>query len=92
MRKSRKIPKNDWPNNNIIKFLKEKRVNAKKCADYFLKAESIASHVEQYFLPQKLDFKNLRTCIDKYCAERLFIRLKGSSCTGQSSTAMTSLG
>ena len=35
--------------------------------------------MEQYVMPKKLDFKNLRFCLDHYQAESLFIRLKGSS-------------
>ncbi|MBI4141646.1 hypothetical protein HY484_01835 [Candidatus Woesearchaeota archaeon] len=35
--------------------------------------------MEQYFLRQKLDFKNLRLCLNNYEAEQLFIRLVGSS-------------
>ena len=30
--------------------------------------------MEQYSLPKKLDFKNLRFCLENYPAERLFIR------------------
>lgn len=34
--------------------------------------------MEQYWMPKKLDFKNLRRCIDNYEANELFIRLVGS--------------
>ena len=34
--------------------------------------------MEQYWMPKKLDFKNLRLCIDNYSADFLFIRLVGS--------------
>lgn len=34
--------------------------------------------MEQYLMPKKLDFKNLRICLDNYKAETLFIRLWGS--------------
>ncbi|MDI6737580.1 MAG: hypothetical protein QME12_03620 [Nanoarchaeota archaeon] len=34
--------------------------------------------MEQYWMPKKLDRKNLRLCIDNYKAERLYIRLVGS--------------
>ena len=30
--------------------------------------------MEQYYLPQELDFENLRTCLDNYSAIDLFIR------------------
>ena len=34
--------------------------------------------MEQYWMPQKLDFKNLRFCLDNYSADFLYIRLVGS--------------
>ena len=34
--------------------------------------------MEQYWMPKRLDFKNLRLCLDNYKAERLYIRLVGS--------------
>ncbi|MBI4114650.1 MAG: hypothetical protein HY445_02290 [Candidatus Niyogibacteria bacterium] len=34
--------------------------------------------MEQYLMPKKLDFKNLRLCLDNYSADFLFIRLIGS--------------
>jgi hypothetical protein len=34
--------------------------------------------MEQYFMPKKLDFKNLRFCLDNYTPTHLYIRLKGS--------------
>jgi hypothetical protein len=34
--------------------------------------------MEQYWLPKKLDFENLRKCLDNYETESIFIRLKGS--------------
>ncbi len=30
--------------------------------------------MEQYWMPKRLDFKNLRTCLDNYPAERIYIR------------------
>jgi len=36
------------------------------------------SRMEQYFMPKKLDSKNIRLCLDNYKAENLYIRLKGS--------------
>ncbi|MBI2627060.1 MAG: hypothetical protein HYW77_02340 [Parcubacteria group bacterium] len=35
--------------------------------------------MEQYWMPKKLDFKNLRLCLDNYPADFLFIRLVGSA-------------
>ena len=35
--------------------------------------------MEQYWMPKKLDFKNLRLCIDNYSANFLYIRLVGSA-------------
>ena len=35
--------------------------------------------MEQYWMPKKLDFKNLRLCLDNYLPDFLFIRLMGSS-------------
>lgn len=35
--------------------------------------------MEQYWMPKKLDFKNLRSCLDNYFADFLYIRLVGSS-------------
>ncbi|MDP2925382.1 MAG: hypothetical protein Q8N99_03355 [Nanoarchaeota archaeon] len=35
--------------------------------------------MEQYWMPKKLDFKNLRKCLDNYKAESIYIRLVGSS-------------
>lgn len=34
--------------------------------------------MEQYWMPKKLDFKNLKLCLDNYPADSLFIRLVGS--------------
>ena len=34
--------------------------------------------MEQYWIPKKLDFKNLRLCLDNYIADFLYIRLVGS--------------
>lgn len=34
--------------------------------------------MEQYCMPKKLDFKNLRLCLDNYPADFLYIRLVGS--------------
>jgi hypothetical protein len=34
--------------------------------------------MEQYWMPNKLDFKNLRLCLDNYTADFLYIRLVGS--------------
>lgn len=34
--------------------------------------------MEQYWMPKKLDFKNLKLCLDNYIANFLFIRLVGS--------------
>lgn len=34
--------------------------------------------MEQYWMPKKLDFKNLRLCLDNYIADFLYIRLTGS--------------
>ena len=34
--------------------------------------------MEQYWMPKKLDFKNLRLCLDNYSANFLYIRLIGS--------------
>lgn len=34
--------------------------------------------MEQYWIPKKLDFKNLRLCLDNYPADFLYIRLVGS--------------
>ncbi|MCG2717973.1 MAG: hypothetical protein L6408_03965 [Nanoarchaeota archaeon] len=34
--------------------------------------------MEQYWMPKKLDFKNLRLCLDNYQADFLYIRLVGS--------------
>ncbi len=34
--------------------------------------------MEQYWMPKKLDFKNLRLCLDKYPADFLYVRLIGS--------------
>ncbi|MFC1740977.1 hypothetical protein ACFL3V_00385 [Nanoarchaeota archaeon] len=34
--------------------------------------------MEQYLVPRYKDFENLRTCLDNYTAEHLFIRLVGS--------------
>lgn len=34
--------------------------------------------MEQYQMPKKLDFKNLRLCLDNYSADFLYIRLVGS--------------
>jgi hypothetical protein len=35
--------------------------------------------MEQYYMPKKLDFKNLRFCLDNYEVRSIFIRLVGSS-------------
>jgi hypothetical protein len=35
--------------------------------------------MEQYWMPKRLDFKNLRFCLDNYTADFLYIRLKGAS-------------
>ncbi len=35
--------------------------------------------MEQYWMPKKLDFDNLRLCLDNYPADFLFIRLVGSA-------------
>jgi len=35
--------------------------------------------MEQYWMPKKLDFKNLRLCLDNYTADFLFIRLVGAA-------------
>jgi len=35
--------------------------------------------MEQYWMPKKLDFKNLRLCLDNYSADSLYIRLVGSA-------------
>ena len=35
--------------------------------------------MEQYWMPKKLDFKNLRLCLDNYTADFLYIRSVGSS-------------
>ena len=34
--------------------------------------------MEQYWMPKKFDFKNLRLCLDNYPADFLYIRLVGS--------------
>ncbi|MDO8517059.1 MAG: hypothetical protein Q7S33_02945 [Nanoarchaeota archaeon] len=34
--------------------------------------------MEQYWMPKKLDFKNLRFCLDNYTPDFLYIRLVGS--------------
>ena len=34
--------------------------------------------MEQYWMPKRLDFKNLRLCLDNYSADFLYIRLVGS--------------
>ena len=34
--------------------------------------------MEQYWMPKKLDFKNLKLCLDNYSADFLYIRLVGS--------------
>jgi hypothetical protein len=34
--------------------------------------------MEQYWMPKKLDWKNLRLCLDNYTTSHLFIRLVGS--------------
>ena len=34
--------------------------------------------MEQYWMPKKLDFKNLKFCLDNYTADFLYIRLAGS--------------
>lgn len=34
--------------------------------------------MEQYWMPKKLDFKNLRLCLENYSADFLYIRLVGS--------------
>ncbi|KKS38253.1 MAG: hypothetical protein A3G49_02325 [Candidatus Sungbacteria bacterium RIFCSPLOWO2_12_FULL_41_11] len=34
--------------------------------------------MEQYWMPKKLDFKNLKLCLDKYPVDLLYIRLVGS--------------
>ena len=34
--------------------------------------------MEQYWMPKKLDFKNLRLCLDNHIADSLYIRLIGS--------------
>lgn len=34
--------------------------------------------MEQYLMPKKLDFKNLRLCLDNHSADSLYIRLVGS--------------
>ncbi len=34
--------------------------------------------MEQYWMPKKLDFKNLRLCLDNYPVDFLYIRLVGS--------------
>jgi hypothetical protein len=34
--------------------------------------------MEQYWMPKKLDFENLRLCLDDYSADFLYIRLVGS--------------
>ncbi|MBS3139845.1 hypothetical protein J4479_02475 [Candidatus Woesearchaeota archaeon] len=34
--------------------------------------------MEQYWMPKKLDFRNLRFCLDNYEADCLFIRLIGA--------------
>ena len=34
--------------------------------------------MEQYWMPKRLDFKNLRLCLDNYIADFLYIRLVGS--------------
>ncbi len=34
--------------------------------------------MEQYWMPKKLDFQNLRLCLDSYAADYLYIRLVGS--------------
>jgi hypothetical protein len=34
--------------------------------------------MEQYWMPKKLDFKNLRLCLDNYQPDSLYIRLVGS--------------
>ncbi len=34
--------------------------------------------MEQYWMPKRLDFKNLRLCLDNYPADFLYIRLVGS--------------
>ncbi len=35
--------------------------------------------MEQYWMPKRLDFKNLRLCLDNYPVDFLYIRLVGSS-------------
>ena len=35
--------------------------------------------MEQYWMPKKLDFKNLRLCLDNHSADFLYIRLVGSA-------------
>lgn len=35
--------------------------------------------MEQYWMPKKLDFKNLKLCLDNYSADFLYIRLIGSA-------------
>ena len=35
--------------------------------------------MEQYWMPRKLDFKNLRMCLDNYVPDFLYIRLVGSA-------------
>lgn len=39
----------------------------------------LTSFMEQYLMPKKLDFKNLRMCLDNYQASWLYIRLRGSA-------------
>ncbi len=34
--------------------------------------------MEQYWMPKRLDFKNLRLCLDNYPADFLYVRLVGS--------------
>src|SRR3989338_2195714 len=35
--------------------------------------------MEQYWMPKRLDFKNLKLCLDNYSADFLYIRLVGSA-------------
>ena len=53
---------------DVVKIRSDKLLNRQKGGFW----------MEQYWMPKKLDFKNLKLCLDNYTADFLYIRLVGS--------------
>src|SRR3989339_373412 len=56
----------------------ERSISPKKFSKKIYILARFITIMEQYWMPKKLDFKNLRLCLDNYSPTFIYIRLVGS--------------